>query len=337
MILDKLIDFKEKALIDIEKIIELNKWAEIKSSLVGKKSDLQVMLKDVARLPAEQRSIVGKQVNVLKQELNKALDEKKQQLTKQELESKLQAQSKDLSLPGWGGAVGQHHPLAIEMKRIMAIFKGFGFSVLKGPEIESEWYNFEALNIPKHHPARDMHDTFYTKQGDVLRTHTSPVQIRALQQYELPLKIIVPGRVFRCDADVTHSPVFHQCEGLYVAPKTSVAELKGVLEAFCRRYFGSETRLRFRSSYFPFTEPSFEVDISYKQDGKPSQWLEVLGAGMVHHNVLKAVNIDPEAYQGFAFGLGVDRLAMLRSKLYDIRKLYENDCRFNRQFRKMSL
>lgn len=328
----KLIEIQEQAILEIGALESLETLFSIKSKYLGKKSVLTQVLKDISSLPVNERADAGKQANEIKKFIQDHLDKQTGLLEDKAAQAKLQANRQDLSLPGWKAHSGHYHLLYKEMKRIEGIFTSLGYSVLTGPEIESDWYNFEALNIPKNHPARDMHDTFYTQSGKVLRTHTSPVQIRALETYEPPLKIIVPGRVFRCDADVTHSPVFHQCEGLYVCEKSSVAELKGTLDYFCKQYFGANTQIRFRSSYFPFTEPSFEVDVSYQKAGKPSQWMEVLGAGMVHPNVLKAVGLDPEAYQGFAFGLGVDRLAMLAHKIYDIRLLYQNDLRFNGQF-----
>lgn len=306
----------------------------VKVKFLGKKSDLTQVLKEVSSLPTEQRAETGKLANLTKKSIQDHFDKQLAYLEKLSADKHLAENRQDITMPGWKNNAGHYHVLYEEMKRIEKIFKTIGYSVLRGPEIESDWYNFEALNIPKNHPARDMHDTFYTKSGKVLRTHTSPVQIRALEKYKAPLKIIVPGRVFRCDADVTHSPVFHQCEGLYVTDKTSVAELKGTLDYFCKQYFGPQSKIRFRSSYFPFTEPSFEVDVSYQKSGQ-QKWLEVLGAGMVHHNVLKAVGLDPDQYQGFAFGLGVDRLTMLAREIYDIRFLYQNDLRFNSQFGRM--
>ena len=329
---------KEAALLQIELICSKQEYLEKKSHIIGKKSPLMQLLASLGSLSPEERKKTGAKANQLKQELSQALDLKLKAIEAASSESsstQASTQAKgsvsDPSMPGWGTVFGSKHPLAQERDLIIGIFKGFGFSVESGPEIETDWYNFEALNIPQNHPARDMHDTFYTTDKRVLRTHTSPVQIRAMQTQKPPLKLIVPGRVFRCDADVTHSPVFHQCEGLYIDTSVSLAQLKGVLVAFCKAYFGDDVTYRIRSSYFPFTEPSIEMDILNKT-GKKESWLEVLGAGMVHHHVLKAVNIDPNCYQGFAFGLGIDRLAMLRLKIPDIRLLYENDVRFLKQF-----
>ena len=335
---DAIFAIKEAALKQIEALSSKQEYLEKKSHIIGKKSPLMQLLSSLGSLSVEERKKTGAKANQLKQELSQALD-----LKIKEIESSSKASSStralkqvrqsisDPSMPGWGQVFGSKHPLAQERDLIIGIFKGFGFSVESGPEIETDWYNFEALNIPQNHPARDMHDTFYTTDNRVLRTHTSPVQIRAMQTQKLPLKLIVPGRVFRCDADVTHSPVFHQCEGLYIDTSVSLAQLKGVLVAFCKAYFGDDVTYRIRSSYFPFTEPSIEMDVLNKT-GKKESWLEVLGAGMVHHNVLKAVKLDPNCYQGFAFGLGIDRLAMLRLKIPDIRLLYENDVRFLKQF-----
>ena len=261
------------------------------------------------------------------------------QLKEQELQQKLIAEQIDVTLPGRGQHVGSVHPVTQVRLRVNDYFSRLGFDIIDGPEIETEFYNFEALNIPSHHPARAMHDTFYFGDGRLLRTHTSPVQIRTMEKRTPPLRLIAPGRVYRCDSDVTHTPMFHQVEGLFIDKNATLAGLKGLLHDFFAQFFGRELAIRFRPSYFPFTEPSAEVDIECTQcSGKGCRsckytgWLEVLGCGMVHPNVLKAVNISPEDYQGWAFGMGIDRLAMLYYGIDDLRMMFENDLTFLKQF-----
>jgi phenylalanyl-tRNA synthetase alpha chain len=271
--------------------------------------------------------------------ISAALDERRQQLEAAELVRQLDADRIDVSLPGRGQSSGGLHPVTRARQRIEQIFRHAGFIVAEGPEIEDDWHNFEALNIPANHPARAMHDTFYFPDGRLLRTHTSPVQIRAMQKQAPPLRVISPGRVYRCDSDMTHTPMFHQVEGLVVDERVTFANLKAMLHGFLQSFFEKTVRLRLRPSYFPFTEPSAEVDISCvacNGNGcricKHTGWLEVAGCGMVHPNVLRAVNIDPEKHTGYAFGMGVERLAMLRYKVGDIRLYFENDLRFLSQF-----
>src|SRR5439155_10801318 len=270
----------------------------------------------------------GAAINVAKQRLADALIRRRNDLANEKLARQLAAEALDISLPGRGLGVGALHPITRTLERIEALFHSLGFSVADGPEIEDDFHNFTALNMPEDHPSRSMHDTFYVEGGMVLRTHTSPVQVRYMEAHPPPIKIIAPGRVYRVDSDATHSPMFHQVEGLWIDETVSFAELKGVFTDFMRRFFErDDLQLRFRPSFFPFTEPSAEIDMSFG-DG----WLEIAGAGQVHPNVLRAVDIDPERYQGFAFGMGSDRLAMLRYGVNDLRLFFENDLRFLRQF-----
>ncbi|QDP71103.1 phenylalanine--tRNA ligase subunit alpha [Legionella israelensis] len=311
----------------------------IRVEFLGKKGRLTDILKSLAGLSAEERPKVGQLVNEAKRLIASLIEEKKQLLKEQMLEKKLRQETIDVGLPGRNLEAGSLHPVTQVKQRINDYFSRLGFDIVDGPEIESEFYNFEALNIPQHHPARAMHDTFYFGDGHLLRTHTSPVQIRTMEARTPPLRLIAPGRVYRCDSDVTHTPMFHQVEGLWIDTQTTIAHLKGLLHDFFAYFFGRELALRFRPSYFPFTEPSAEVDIECTQcQGKGCRsckftgWLEVLGCGMVHPNVLKAVNISPDTYQGWAFGLGIDRLAMLYFAIDDLRMMFENDLTFLKQF-----
>ncbi|MES1196511.1 MAG: phenylalanine--tRNA ligase subunit alpha, partial [Steroidobacter sp.] len=274
-----------------------------------------------------------------KDQLTNALDARRDALQAVELERQLAAETVDVTLPGRGQSVGGFHPVTRSRMRIETLFRNAGFDIVDGPEIEDDWHNFAALNIPDNHPARAMHDTFYFGDGRLLRTHTSPVQVRAMQQMRAPLRVIAPGRVYRCDSDMTHTPMFHQVEGLVVDENISFANLKSVLHEFMKSFFETDVSMRLRPSYFPFTEPSAEVDISCVACSgkgcrvcKQTGWLEVAGCGMVHPNVLKAVDIDPEKFTGYAFGMGVERLTMLRYKINDIRLYFENDLNFLKQF-----
>lgn len=306
---------------------------DIKSRFFGKKGEITQLLKHLAALDPTERPKVGQMVNAVKDMCFNELNIKRQQLERDEARKQLMREGVDTSLPSrWLGR-GSEHPIRLTMDWITDYFGRFGYQIESGPEIETDYYNFEALNIPASHPARDMHDTFYLKDGRLLRTHTSPVQIHVMEHMNPPIKIMVPGRVFRCDADASHSPVFHQMEGLCVAKGVTFAHLKSTLEGFLRAMFGSERKVRFRPSYFPFTEPSVEVDVEWKtRDDGSIEWMEVLGAGMVHPNVLRNVGIDDAAFTGFAFGLGIERMAMLRYHIPDIRLFYENDQRFLSQF-----
>lgn len=311
----------------------------IRVDYLGKKGKLTEILKGLADLSAEEKPKVGQLVNQAKREISALIEEKMVHLKEAQLQKKLHAERIDVTLPGRQTKHGSLHPVTQVKQQITDYFSRLGFDIVTGPEIETEFYNFEALNIPSHHPARAMHDTFYFGDGQLLRTHTSPVQIRVMEERTPPLRLIAPGRVYRCDSDVTHTPMFHQVEGLLIDKQATLANLKGLLQDFFAHFFGRELALRFRPSYFPFTEPSAEVDIECTQcfgkgcrSCKFTGWLEVLGCGMVHPNVLKAVNISPEEYQGWAFGMGMDRLAMLYFGIDDLRMMFENDVTFLKQF-----
>lgn len=306
---------------------------------LGKKGLLTERLKALGSLPAAQRRTAGQLINDAKQSLESALAARKSALEMQALNVRLASEAVDVTLPGRGECTGGYHPVSRTLARIATLFARIGFSVAEGPEVEDDFRNFEALNIPAHHPARAMHDTFYFDAHTLLRTHTSPVQIRVMEQQAPPIRIIAPGRVYRCDSDVTHSPMFHQVEGLLVDEGVSFADLKGVLDSFLHQFFERDLAVRFRPSYFPFTEPSAEVDIQCVICGgsgcrvcKHSGWLEVLGCGMVHPAVFDKVGINSERYTGYAFGMGVERLTMLRYGVNDLRLFFDNDLRFLRQF-----
>ena len=301
---------------------------EVRVQYLGKKGHLTQLLKGLGKLSNEERPAAGARINVAKEALSDVLNARKNLLENAALEAKLAAEKVDVTLPGRQPELGGLHPVTKTMDRIEAFFSRIGYSVEEGPEIEDDYHNFEALNIPSHHPARAMHDTFYFDAHRLLRTHTSPVQVRTMEAQKPPIRIICPGRVYRCDYDQTHSPMFHQVEGLIIDKNISFADLKGTLEQFLREFFEEDVRVRFRPSYFPFTEPSIEVDID-RGDGK---WLEVLGCGMVHPKVLEMSGIDSEEYTGFAFGMGVERFAMLRYGVDDLRLFFENDLRFLSQF-----
>jgi len=300
----------------------------VKARFLGKTGRLTEQLKGLGKLSATERPAAGARINEARAALEQALARRREELADTRLAQQLAGESLDVSLPGRGIGVGTLHPITRTMERIEMLFHSLGFTVADGPEIEDDFHNFTALNTPEDHPARSMHDTFYVDGGMVLRTHTSPIQVRYMESHRPPIKIIAPGRVYRVDSDATHSPMFHQVEGLWIDERVSFADLKGVFTEFLRRFFErDDLKVRFRPSFFPFTEPSAEIDMSYG-DG----WLEISGAGQVHPNVLRAVGIDPERHQGFAFGMGPDRLAMLRYGVNDLRLFYENDVRFLRQF-----
>ncbi len=302
---------------------------QAKARYLGKAGALTTLLKSLGKLPAAERPAAGARINVAKQALEDALKARRDHIAARGIEARLGEESVDVTLPGRGRGMGGLHPISRTMERIEQLFRSIGFEVADGPEIETDFYNFTALNQPENHPARSMHDTFYLADGrHLLRTHTSPIQIRYMEQHRPPIRVIAPGRVYRVDSDATHSPMFHQVEGLWIDEHISFAHLKGVLADFFRKFFErDDLKIRFRPSFFPFTEPSAEVDMSFG-DG----WLEIGGCGMVHPNVLRNVSIDPERYQGFAFGLGPDRLAMLRYGVNDLRLFDENDLRFLKQF-----
>jgi len=307
---------------------------------LGKKGLLTAQLKSLGKLSAEERPKVGQAINKAKREVAELLQQKKVQLESAQLAEQLEAESVDVTLPGRGGRPGGLHPVTRTIDRIVSLLSQVGFSIAEGPEIEDEYHNFEALNIPAHHPARAMHDTFYFGDGRLLRTHTSPVQVRVMSEEQPPLRIIAPGRVYRCDSDLTHTPMFHQVEGLLVDSDVTFADLKGVVDQFLKAFFENDALMtRFRPSYFPFTEPSAEVDIQCVQCGGQgcrvcghTGWLEVMGCGMVHPEVFRHVNIDCDEFTGYAFGMGVERLAMLRYGVNDLRVFFENDLRFLEQF-----
>ncbi len=312
---------------------------QLRVDYLGKKGAITALLKGLGKLSAEERPQAGAQINVVKQELQDLIGERKAALDAAAVAQRLAAETIDVTLPGRGQSTGGIHPVTRTMERMEAFFSAIGFDVVEGPEIEDDYHNFEALNIPAHHPARAMHDTFYVDEHTVLRTHTSPVQVRVMESQQPPLKVICPGRVYRCDSDLTHTPMFHQVEGLLIDEHSSFADLKGVIEEFLRVFFERELEVRFRPSYFPFTEPSAEVDIQCVNCGgdgcrvcSHTGWLEVMGCGMVHPRVFESSNIDTEKYSGFAFGMGVERLAMLRYGVNDLRLFFDNDLRFLEQF-----
>jgi len=319
----------QEALAQFKRTEDAAALEQVKAHYLGKSGVLTGLLKGLGKLPAKQRPAEGQRINQAKETLEAALDDRRNALKARKLEAQLAQDALDVTLPGRGLGVGGLHPVTRTLERIETLFKSMGFMIAEGPEIETDYYNFTALNQPENHPARSMHDTFYLDDGKhLLRTHTSPIQIRYMEKHKPPLKIIAPGRVYRVDLDATHSPMFHQIEGLWVDEQVSFADLKGVVSEFLLRFFErDDLKVRFRPSFFPFTEPSAEVDMSFGEG-----WLEVGGCGMVHPNVFKYVNIDSEKYQGFAFGLGPDRLAMLRYGVKDLRLFFENDLRFLRQF-----
>lgn len=322
--LEKLLD---AAMAAVAAASDLNMLDQVRLEYLGKKGQLTRQLKQLGTLSPEQRPSAGQSINQAKEQVQQAIASRKYELEQALLNIRLQSEKLDFTLPSRGQASGSLHPITQTFMEIENLLSQVGFEVADGPEIEDEYHNFDALNTPEDHPARAMHDTFYIGDGLLLRTHTSPVQIRVMEHTRPPLRIIAPGRVYRCDSDMTHTPMFHQVEGLLVDEDVTFAQLKGLLEDFVHAFFGSDVDVRFRPSYFPFTEPSAEVDIM-GQNG----WLEILGCGMVHPNVLENAGIDSERYTGFAFGMGVERLAMLKYEIPDIRIFFENDLRFLRQF-----
>ncbi|MDG2250022.1 MAG: phenylalanine--tRNA ligase subunit alpha [Gammaproteobacteria bacterium] len=306
---------------------------------LGKKGSFTALLKALGQMPPEKRPAAGEEINAAKTELQSALELRKAALVRASLDAKLSSEKIDITLPGRRQNFGGLHPLSITIDRITDIFQSAGYDVAVGPEIEDDYHNFEALNIPAHHPARAMHDTFYVNPCTVLRTHTSPVQVRVMESGEAPFKMICPGRVYRCDSDLTHTPMFHQVEGLLIDEEVTFADLKGTVVSFLQAFFETDLPVRFRPSYFPFTEPSAEADMGCVACGGRgcricgnTGWLEVMGCGMVHPKVLEMSNVDTSKYKGFAFGMGVERLAMLRYDVGDLRTYFENDIRFLQQF-----
>ena len=318
---------------------ELSALDDLRVEYLGKKGRLTGLLKSLGSLSNDERPAAGAKINDVKQALQNQINEHKERLERSALDSKLATETIDVTLPGRAEEIGGLHPVTRTMERIQEFFTRIGYDVETGPEIEDDYHNFEALNIPSHHPARAMHDTFYIDPSTVLRTHTSPVQVRTMENQAPPIRIICPGRVYRCDSDITHTPMFHQVEGLVVDKDNSFADLKGVIDQFLKAFFEADLPVRFRPSYFPFTEPSAEVDIqcaNCRGEGcrvcSQTGWLEVMGCGMVHPNVLSSCDLDADQYTGFAFGMGVERLAMLRYGVNDLRLFFENDLRFLKQF-----
>ena len=324
----------------IEKTASENEIEELRVKYLGKKGELTAMLKQMGSLSAEERPAMGQLVNEAKQKLEALIAEKKTEMKQKATEAKLKSETIDITMPAKEVKTGGIHPLNLVVNDMIDIFQSMGFDVVDGPEVETDHYNFECLNVPADHPARDMQDTFYLGDNLLLRTQTSAAQIRTMETRKPPIRVICPGRVYRADeVDATHSPVFHQLEGLVVDKGITMCDLKGVLEQFAREIYGKDAKVRFRPSFFPFTEPSVEVDVSCSECGgkgcrvcKGAGWIEILGAGMVHPNVLRSCGIDPDVYTGFAFGIGIDRITTTRYKISDIRLLFENDKRFLEQF-----
>lgn len=337
--MDILNRLQDDALAAVKEATNAQALDEIRVKYLGKKGEITAQLKSLGRLTAEERPAAGARINEVKEAVSQEIIARKKQLDDDALAQKLSAERIDVTAPGRRQLTGGLHPVTMTLRRMESFFTNIGYQIATGPEIEDDYYNFEALNIPSYHPARAMHDTFYFDATTLLRTHTSPVQVRTMQSTEPPYRIVCPGRVYRCDSDLTHSPMFHQMEGLMIDKQASFADLKGTIEEFLRVFFEKELPVRFRPSYFPFTEPSAEVDIECVMcSGKGCRvcshtgWLEVLGCGMVHPNVLNASGVDPNVYQGFAFGMGVERMAMLRYGVNDLRLFFENDMKFLRQF-----
>ena len=329
----------DRALSEISNSNDLRSLDEVRVSFLGKKGELTTLLKSLGQMDPTERPKAGEAINQAKSAIQDAIENRKVSLANSQLEEELASGSIDITLPGRRSFLGGLHPVTQVLNRIEELFIGSGYEVVTGPEVEDEYHNFEALNIPEHHPARAMHDTFYFGDGGLLRTHTSPSQVRTMEKQNPPIRVICPGRVYRRDSDLTHSPMFHQVEGLVVDEGISFADLKGTLTEFLMKFFEKELAVRFRPSYFPFTEPSAEVDVQCVNcNGKGCRvcsntgWLEVLGSGMVHPNVLNMSGIDTEKYSGFAFGFGADRLAMLLYEVNDLRLFFESDLRFLRQF-----
>ncbi|MEW6459940.1 Phenylalanine--tRNA ligase alpha subunit [Pseudomonas sp. THAF187a] len=329
-----------QALEAVQQSEDVNALEQLRVQYLGKKGELTALMQTLGKLSAEERPKAGALINTAKSQVQDALNARKSVLEQALLAEKLASERIDVTLPGRGQASGGLHPVTRTLERVEQFFTHIGYSVAEGPEVEDDYHNFEALNIPGHHPARAMHDTFYFNANMLLRTHTSPVQVRTMESQQPPIRIVCPGRVYRCDSDITHSPMFHQVEGLLVDEGISFADLKGTIEEFLRVFFEKPLGVRFRPSFFPFTEPSAEVDMQCVMCSgkgcrvcKQTGWLEVMGCGMVHPNVLRMSGIDPEKYSGFAFGMGVERLAMLRYGVNDLRLFFDNDLRFLAQFR----
>ena len=337
---DKLLEIQKKAFSEIENATELSVLNDVRVAILGKKGELTAILKGMKDVSPEERPKVGAMVNEAREAIEAKLAEAKQKLEAKEMELKLATETIDVTLPAKKNKIGHRHPNTIALEEVEKIFVGMGYEVVEGPEVELDYYNFEALNIPANHPAKDEQDTFYITKDILLRTQTSPVQVRQMERGKLPIRMIAPGRVFRSDeVDATHSPSFHQIEGMVIDKNITFADLKGTLQEFAKEMFGEDTKVKFRPHHFPFTEPSAEMDVTcFKCKGKGCRfckgegWIEILGCGTVHPKVLKMSGIDPEEYSGFAFGLGLERIALLKYEIDDMRLLYENDERFLSQF-----
>ena len=337
---DKLLEIQKKAFSEIENATELSVLNDVRVAILGKKGEMTAILKGMKDVSPEERPKVGAMVNEAREAIEAKLAEAKQKLEAKEMELKLATETIDVTLPAKKNKIGHRHPNTIALEEVEKIFVGMGYEVVEGPEVELDYYNFEALNIPANHPAKDEQDTFYITKDILLRTQTSPVQVRQMERGKLPIRMIAPGRVFRSDeVDATHSPSFHQIEGMVIDKNITFADLKGTLQEFAKEMFGEDTKVKFRPHHFPFTEPSAEMDVTcFKCKGKGCRfckgegWIEILGCGTVHPKVLKMSGIDPEEYSGFAFGLGLERIALLKYEIDDMRLLYENDERFLSQF-----
>lgn len=336
---EQLMNIQKQAIDLINQVTDLDSLNQLRVRFLGKKGEITAVLKSMGQLAPAERPILGALANEVKDQIERTITERKRILDQELKVKRLAAEEIDLTLPGESVTYGKIHPLTAVFTELKEIFLGMGFTIAEGPEIEKEYYSFEALNIPRWHPARDMQDSFYVTEEVLLRPHTSPVQVRTMEKGELPIRIIAPGRVYRVDMDATHSPNFHQIEGLVIDRGINFAHLKATIDVMCKGLFGEDRQTRFRPSYFPFTEPSAEVDVScIICDGagcrlcKKTGWLEIMGAGLVHPRVLEMSKIDPEIYSGFAFGLGIERVAMLKYQIDDIRHFYENDLRFLNQF-----
>ena len=325
-------DLQSRALASIDASETLQQLDDLRVQYLGKKGEVTAQLKTLGSMEPEQRKAFGQAVNATRDALNQAINARRKVLEAAALEKKLMAEKVDVTLPGRREERGGLHPITMAMDRANGIFNKLGFDVANGPEVEDDYHNFESLNFPPHHPARAMHDTFYFGDGRLLRTHTSGMQIRVMEETDPPYRIIAPGKVYRSDSDQTHTPMFHQIEGLLVGRDVSMADLKGILHTFVNAFFEKSLAMRFRPSYFPFTEPSAEMDIGWEKADGSESWLEILGCGMVHPNVLRGCNVDPEEFTGYAFGMGVERMAMLRYGVTDLRQFFENDLEFLRQF-----
>ena len=337
--MDTLNKLHEDALAAVKEATNAQSLDDLRVRYLGKKGEITAQLKSLGKLTAEQRPAAGALINEVKDAVSDAINARKASIEANALAAQLAAEKLDVTAPGRRQQKGGLHPVTMTLRRMEAFFTNIGYTIATGPEVEDDYHNFEALNIPSHHPARAMHDTFYFDVNTLLRTHTSPVQVRTMENGQPPFRIVCPGRVYRCDSDLTHSPMFHQMEGLMIDKQVSFADLKGTIEEFLRVFFEKELKVRFRPSYFPFTEPSAEVDIACVMcNGEGCRvcshtgWLEVLGCGMVHPDMLRASGVDPDQYQGFAFGMGVERMAMLRYGVNDLRLFFDNDLQFLRQF-----